>query len=217
MNDSELLTVLRDADPAFTSRAPLPDINRLVEAAMTAMKNDSVATPEITHIDIDTTNPTAKITAGKGRRRLLGLAAAAALLLGGGVTAGITANSGNGHATEAVKRLSLSAAHTGNDKGNGKCQAPVPDQLAGYPTLFYGTVTSVKGPLITFHVDHWLRGGGPRTILVSNDPDFPENLTFTVGQHYIVAAEKDGSIPSCGTNWVSDKEWRQFSDAFGGK
>ncbi|MGH1551932.1 hypothetical protein ACRAWF_06625 [Streptomyces sp. L7] len=54
----------------------------------------------------------------------------------------------------------------------------------------------MKGPLITFHVDHWLRGGGTRTILVSNDPDFPENLTFTVGQHYIVAAEKDGSIPS---------------------
>jgi len=210
VNDNELLTLLREADPASTSRAPLPDINRLVEAAM---KTDSVATPENT--EIDTTTSTAKITAGKGRRRLLGLAAAAALLLGGGVTAGITANSGNGHTTEAVKELSLSAAATGNDKGSEKCQAPVPDQLAGYPTLFYGTVTSVKGPLITFHVDHWLRGGGTRTILVSNDPDFPENLTFTVGQHYIVAAERDGAIPSCGANWVSDKEWRQFSDAFG--
>ncbi|MCX5554428.1 hypothetical protein [Streptomyces sp. NBC_00038] len=195
MNDNELLTLLRDADPALTSRAPLPDINRLVEAAM--------------NTDFDTTTPTTNITAGRGRQRLFGLAAAAALLLGGGLTAGITANSGNGPATEAVKELNL----TGN--GNGKCQAPVPDQLAGYPTLFYGTVTSVKGPLISFHVDHWLRGGGTRTILVSNDPDFPENLTFTVGQHYIVAAESDGAIPSCGANWVSDKTWEQFSDAFG--
>lgn len=50
---------------------------------------------------------------------------------------------------------------------------------------------------------------------MSNDPDFPENLTFTVGQHYIVAAESDGAIPSCGANWVSDKTWKQFSDAFG--
>ena len=204
MNDNELLTLLRDADPVLTSRAPLPEINRLVEAAM---KNNSVAPSENT--DFDTTAPTTKITAGRGRQRLLGLAAAAALLLGGGVTAGITAKSGNSHATEAVKELRL----TGN--GDGKCQAPVPDQLAGNPTLFYGTVTSVKGPLISFHVDHWLRGGGTRTILVSNDPDFPENLTFTVGQHYIVAAESDGSIPSCGANWVSEKTWQQFSDAFG--
>ncbi|MFI6409057.1 hypothetical protein [Streptomyces sp. NPDC050548] len=204
MNDNELLTLLRDADPASTSRAPLPDIHRLVEAAM---KTDSVASSENT--EFDTATPAARITVGRGRQRLFGIAAAAALLLGGGVTAGVTAKSESGHATRAVKELNL----TGN--GNGKCQAPVPDQLAGYPTLFYGTVTSVKGPLITLHVDHWLRGGGNRTILVSNDPDFPENLTFTVGQHYIVAAEKDGSIPSCGANWVSEKEWRQFSDAFG--
>jgi len=208
VNDNELLTLMRDADPALTSRAPLPDINRLVVAAM---KNDSVATSENT--DFDTTTPTAKITAGRGRQRLFGIAAAAALLLGGGITAGITANSGNGHATGAAKELNLTVTANGN--GSGKCQAPVPDQLAGYPTLFYGTVTSVKGPLITFHVDHWLRGGGTRTILVSNDPDFPESLTFTVGQHYIVAAEKDGSIPSCGANWVSDKTWKRFSDAFG--
>ncbi|MEV6171480.1 hypothetical protein AB0L99_25045 [Streptomyces sp. NPDC051954] len=204
MKDDELLALLRDADPALTSQAPPPDINRLVEAAM---KTDSVAPSENT--DFDTTTRTAKTATGRGRRRLFGLAAAAALLLGGGITAGITANSGSGHATEAVKELNL----TGN--GNAKCQAPVPDQLAGYPTLFYGTVTSVKGPLISFHVDHWLRGGGTSTILVSNNPDFPENLTFTVGQHYIVAAESDGSIPSCGANWVSDETWKQFSDAFG--
>ncbi|MGW3284625.1 hypothetical protein ACWDR3_08275 [Streptomyces sp. NPDC001002] len=203
MNDSELLTLMRDADPAATSRAPLPDINRLVEAAM---KNNSVATSENT--DFDATNSAARISAGRGRQRFFGIAAAAALLLGGGITAGITANSGNGHATSAVKQLNLTVS--GN--GSGKCAAPVPDQLAGYPTLFYGTVDSVKGPLITLHVDHWLRGGGSRTILVSNDPDFPENLTFTVGQHYLVAADSDGAIPSCGANWVSEETWEQFVD-----
>jgi len=200
VNDNELLTLLRDADPALTSRAPLPDTNRLVEAAM---KNNSVTSSENT--DFDATTPAANISVGRGRQRFFGIAAAAALLLGGGITAGITANSGNGHSTAVVKELTVTG-------GNQKCQAPVPDQLAGYPTLFYGTVTSVKGPLITLHVDHWLRGGGSRTILVSNDPDFPENLTFTVGQHYIVAAERDGSIPSCGANWVSDETWAQFTD-----
>ncbi|WP_043678438.1 hypothetical protein [Streptomyces xylophagus] len=201
MNDNELLTLLRDADPALTSRAPLPDTNRLVEAAM---KNNSVTSSENT--DFDTTTPAVNISVGRGRQRFFGIAAAAALLLGGGITAGITANSGNGHSTAVVKELTLTGS-------NRKCQAPVPDQLRGYPTFFYGTVTSVKGPLITLHVDHWLHGGGSRTILVSNDPDFPENLTFTVGQHYMVAAESDGSIPSCGANWVSDETWSQFTDA----
>ncbi|MER5789641.1 hypothetical protein [Streptomyces sp. NPDC001980] len=204
MNDDELLTLLREADPALTSQAPLPDIDRLVEDAL---NTDAVLPSENTATD---TPHTAKATAGRGRRSLLGLAAAAALLLGGGITVGIAANSGNGHSTTAGASLNLTLP------GNavGKCQAPVPDQLAGYPTLFYGTVTSVKGPLVTFHVDHWLRGGGSRTVLVSSDPDLPERLTFTVGQHYIVAADKDGTIPRCGANWVSDETWQQFRQAF---
>ncbi|MFC9842908.1 hypothetical protein ACFWFF_29090 [Streptomyces sp. NPDC060223] len=160
---------------------------------------------------IDPTTRAAKVTAGRGRRRLSGLAAAAALLIGGGIAAGITANSGNGHSTADGAPLTLTVA----GGSYPKCQAPVPDQLAGYPTLFYGTATSVKGFLVSFHVDHWLRGGGTDTVLVSGDSDFPEQLTFTVGQHYIVAADKDGTIPACGANAASDETWREYSQVLG--
>ncbi|MFF7474698.1 hypothetical protein [Streptomyces sp. NPDC008092] len=205
MNDDELLTLLRAADPALTPRAPLPDIDRLVEDALNTefvLEPENTATATVTHPE--------KATAGKGRRRLFGLAAAAALLLGGGITAGIAANNGNGHPAEAAAPLSLALSSS----ALGKCQEPVPDQLAGYPTLFYGTAASVKGPLTTFHVDHWLRGGGSDTVVVNSDPDLPEQLTFTVGQHYIVAADKNGTIPVCGANWVSDETWQQFRQAF---
>ncbi|MEV6171464.1 hypothetical protein AB0L99_24960 [Streptomyces sp. NPDC051954] len=206
MNDDELLALLRDADPALTSRAPLPDINLLVEAALRA---DTVSLSDNTVTD--TTTRTAKAAAGRERRRLFGLAAAAALLVGGGITAGITVNSGNGHSTTADAPLSLTLA----GDGIRKCAAPVPDQFAGYPTLFYGTATSVKGPLVTFHVDHWLRGGGTDTVLVNSDPALPESLTFTVGQHYIVAADKNDTIPACGANGASKETWQDFRLAFG--
>ncbi|MFK4106113.1 hypothetical protein ACI2L1_39865 [Streptomyces sp. NPDC019531] len=206
MNDDELLTLLRAADPALTSCAPLPDIDRLVEDVL---NTESVALSDNNATGIVT--PAANVTAGKGRRRLFGLAAAAALLLGGGITAGITANSGNGHETAAGAPLKLTVAHSTTSR---KCAPPVPDQLAGNPTLFYGTVTSVKGPLTTFHVEDWLRGGGTRTVLVNQDPDV-EHLTFTVGQRYIVAADEDGTVPICGANWVSDKTWKEFSQEFG--
>ncbi|MCZ4602711.1 hypothetical protein O3S80_02775 [Streptomyces sp. Lzd4kr] len=204
MNDDELLTLLREADPALTSQAPPPDIDRLVEDAL---NTDSVFRAENT---VPATPHTGKTTAARGRRSLLGLAAAAALLLGGGITMGIAANSGNGKSTTAGAALNLTLPGS----ALGKCRAPVPDRLAGYPTLFYGTVTSVKGPLVTFHADHWLRGGGSTTVLLRSDPDLPEQLTFTVGEHYIVAADKDGTVPSCGANGVSDETWQQFRKAF---
>ncbi|MFD3309579.1 hypothetical protein [Streptomyces sp. NPDC058694] len=206
MNDDELLALLRAGDPALTSRAPLPDANRLVEAAL---QTDAVILSENTATD--TTTRTAKAAAGRGRRRLFGLAATVALLIGGGITVGITANSGDGHSDTANTPLSLTLA----GDGNSKCAAPVPDQLAGYPTLFYGTATSVKGPLVTFHVDHWLRGGGTDTVLVNSDPDLPERLTFTVGEHYIVAADENDTIPVCGANWASQETWKEFRQAFG--
>ncbi|MFG2959010.1 hypothetical protein ACGF5O_35495 [Streptomyces sp. NPDC048291] len=206
MNDDELLTLLRAADPALTSRAPLPDIDRLVEDALST---ESVALSDNNATGIGT--PAAKATAVKGRRRVFGLAAAAALLLGGGVTAGIAAHSGNGGATAAGTPLQLTGAHSTTP---AKCAEIVPDRLAGYPTVFYGRVTSVKGPLTTFHVDHWLRGGGPRTVLLNYDADV-EHLTFSVGEHYIVAADDRDTVPMCGANWMSGRDWKKFSQEFG--
>lgn len=84
MNDDELLARLRSADPALTSSAPLPDTNRLVEATLNTDTDTALQLAEIT---AGTATRPAK-AAGRGRRNLFGLAAAAGLLMLGGGIAG---------------------------------------------------------------------------------------------------------------------------------
>jgi hypothetical protein len=189
VNDDELLARLKSADPALTSKAPLPDIDRLVEATLN------------TDVNTDTLTPPAQATAGRGRRNLFGLAAAAGLLmLAGGVAGGIVTNNDNGHSTSAAP-LTLTIA----SGGSVKCAVPLPDRLR---------VTSVKGALVTFRVDYWLKGGGTETVVLDSDTDQPERLTFSDGGRYIVAA-KDGVVPACGANAASDETVGKFRQAFG--
>ncbi|MEV6483561.1 hypothetical protein [Streptomyces sp. NPDC051576] len=205
MNDDELLALLKSADPALTPNAPLPDVDRLVEATL----NTATALPSATAAD-SPTRP-AKTVAGQGRRRLLGLAAAAALLmLGGGIAGGIMANDDNGHSTSAGP-LTLTTA---SGSANAKCAEPSPDTLRPYPTLFAGTVTSIKGQMVTFHVEYWLKGGGTETVVLDSGTDQPERLTFLNGERYIVAA-KDGVVPMCGANAASAGTVNEFRQAFG--
>ncbi|MET8830011.1 hypothetical protein ABZX40_30960 [Streptomyces sp. NPDC004610] len=221
MNDDELLARLRAADPALTSSAPPPDIDRLVEATLntpdTPSTLDTPTTP--TTLDSPTTPDTPTTThlaqpqaiARRKRRGLLGLAAATALLLlGGGITAGIMAADGGGDTTpDATGPLTLVA-----DGTPAKCAEPTPDTLRGYPTLFQGTVTSIEGTTVTFRVDYWLTGAdGAETVLLESDPDRPEALTFTAGEPYLVAAE-NGVVPPCGANWISPEAGAQFREAF---
>ncbi|MGW1727783.1 hypothetical protein ACWCQK_33325 [Streptomyces sp. NPDC002306] len=206
MNDDQLLARLRAADPALTSRAPLPDINRLVEAAL---NTDTAAQPEKTAAGI-TARP-AKPGTGRGRRRHLALAAAAGLLmLAGGIAGAVMANSDSG-SSSASGPLTLTAESGG---AQARCIEPVPDRLRKYPTLFEGTVTSVKGSSVHFRVDHWLIGGDGDTVRLDRDADEPESLTFLVGEHYIVAATKDGTVPQCGANMVSDETRSTFRKAY---
>ncbi|MGW7541561.1 hypothetical protein ACWGKQ_10665 [Streptomyces sp. NPDC054770] len=200
MNDDELLARLKSADPALTPHAPLPDIDRLVEDILTT--DTALLTGD--------TAP-AKTTARRSRRQLLGLAAAAGLLLlGGGIAGGVMANNGNGHPA-AAGPLTLTTA---GGFGGQKCAAPTPDSLRGYPTLFVGTVTSVKGTTVTFRVDHWLKGGDKETVVLDSDTSRPETLTFSAGERYIVAAE-NGVVPVCGANGASDETVQEFRQAFG--
>ncbi|MFD9328219.1 hypothetical protein [Streptomyces sp. NPDC060065] len=209
MNDDELLARLRSADPALTSSAPLPDTNRLVEATLnTDTDTDTALQPAET--SAGTTTRPAK-AAGRGRRNLFGLAAAAGLLmLGGGIAGGIVADNDNGHSISAGP-LTLTAE---SGSANQKCMEPVPDQLRKYPTLFEGTVTSIKGSMVTFRVDYWLQGGDADTVVLDSNTDQPETLTFLDGEHYIVAA-KNGVVPSCGANWASAETIAKFRQAYG--
>ncbi|WP_329546470.1 hypothetical protein OG548_21115 [Streptomyces sp. NBC_01356] len=207
MNDDELLARLRSADPALTSSAPPPDTDRLVEATL---NTDTETALQLAETTAGTTTRPAK-AAGRGRRNLFGLAAAAGLLmLGGTIAGGIVANNDNGHPVSAGP-LTLTAE---SGSANRKCMEPVPDQLRRYPTLFEGTVTSIKGSMVTFRVDHWLQGGDADTVVLDSNTDQPETLTFTDGEHYIVAAE-NGVVPSCGANWASAETIAKFRQAYG--
>jgi len=199
VNDDELLARLKAADPALTSSAPPPDIDRLVEATL------STVTP--------TAPANAGVPAVRPRRHLLGLAASVGLLvLGGGIGVGVmahdgggTANTGGGTVNKGVSSGSSAAAGTLRltaAGGSGKCVEPTPDTLRKYPTLFVGTVTSIKGTVVTFRVDYWLKGGSARTVVLDSDTSRPESLTFSDGDRYVVAA-KDGVVPVCGANGTS--------------
>ncbi|MFE4799355.1 hypothetical protein ACFRFL_30910 [Streptomyces sp. NPDC056708] len=206
MNDDELLARLRAADPALAPTAPLPDVNHLVEATL-----NTDTTTQSAKSAAGVTTRRAKVTARRGRRSLLGLAAAAgALMLGGIITAGVMGNDDNGHSSSAGP-LTLT---TQSGSVGAKCAEPVPDRLRQYPMLFEGTVTSVKGGSVAFHVDHWLSGDGATTVRLDSGKDAVERLTFSVGEHYLVAA-KDGVVPQCGANLASDETRSLFRQAYG--
>ncbi|MGW2045262.1 hypothetical protein ACWCPF_08765 [Streptomyces sp. NPDC001858] len=200
MNDDELLARLKPADPALTPHAPLPDIDRLVEDILTTD----------TALRTGDTVP-AKTAVWRSRRQLVGLAAAAGLLLlGGGIAGGVMTNDDNGHAAS-TGPLTLTVQ---SGFGNQKCVAPSPDTLGAYPTLFVGTVTSIKGSTATFRVDHWLKGGDTETVVLDGDASRPEALTFLEGERYVVAAE-NGVVPVCGANGAPDETVDEFRQAFG--
>ncbi|MBO3749676.1 hypothetical protein J5X84_26655 [Streptosporangiaceae bacterium NEAU-GS5] len=204
MNDDELLARLRAADPARTSSAPAPDINRLVEAAM---NTDAASRPSTT----DAPAPVTKLA--PTRRRLLGLSAAAGLLLAGGIVTGIL-SSGGGSSTAPVAApppVKLTAtAGTG-----AKCAEPTPERMREYPVLFAGTVTSVEGQVVTFHIDLWLTGSGSDTAMLDTGVPNSETTTFLAGEHYIVAATEDGQIPTCAVNAADAATIARFRQAYG--
>ncbi|MFD4561856.1 hypothetical protein ACFWP5_47395 [Streptomyces sp. NPDC058469] len=200
MNDDELLARLKSADPALTGIAPPPDINRLVEDTL---NTDTALQSATTAVGIT--------TAGWGRRHLFGLAAAAGLLvIGGGVAGGIMANNGNGNGHSA----STGALRLTDGGGSAKCVVPSLDTLGKYPTLFEGTVTSVKGSTATFRVDQWFKGGDAETVVLTSDTRIPETLTYSEGGHYIVGA-KDGVVPPCAAIEASPEGIAKFRQAFG--
>ena len=158
-----------------------------------------------------------RIAAGWGRRHLFGLMAAAGLLvLGGGVAGGIMTNSGNGngHSASAKTPASAGALRLTAQGGSGKCVVPGVDTLGEYPTLFEGTVTSVRGSTATFRVDRWFKGGDAETVVLTSATRIPETLTYAEGGHYIVGA-KDGFVPMCAAIEASPQDIAESRQAFG--
>lgn len=206
MNDDELRAHLRTVDPALTSNAPLPDISRLVEAAIT---HDSTTQSAPGAATVTPLSP--KRTPGAGRRSLLGLAAAAALLGGGGITWGIATNQGQ---PPSAGPLALTVKRVDSGTPSAACTEPTIDTLRGSSTAFEGTVISEEGDRVEFRIDHWYRGGDTTTARLGNDEDWPEGPAFEVGQHYLVTAE-NGVVPVCGgTIRATDQDRNLFRQAF---
>jgi hypothetical protein len=204
VNDEELLARMRAIDPARTSDAPQPDINRLLEAAMTA--DTSVRTL-----------PSTSSRPRRPRRPLLFAAAAAAVLtVGIGITWGVTATRETPPATAAPLVLSLQ-----QDTGGGPataCAELDANTLRQYTTAFEGTATSIDGDQITLRVDHWYRGVDASTVRLDNTHEgqlesFGQE--FAVGQTYLVYA-KDGKVPVCYGDAEATPKLRSLYDrAFG--
>ncbi|WP_327723266.1 hypothetical protein OG920_03715 [Streptomyces europaeiscabiei] len=207
MNDDELLAHLKAVDPALTSNAPLPDVNRLVEDAITHDTRTHSAPSAAT-----VTALPPKRRPGAGRRNLLALAAVAALLVGGGITWGITTNQGS---SPSAGPLALTVEGVDSGAPSAACAKPTVDTLRGNSTAFEGTVTSEAGDRVEFRIDHWYRGGDTTTARLSNDEDWPEGWVFEAGQHYLVTAE-NGVVPVCGgTVRATDQDRNLFRQAFG--
>ncbi|MDX3309218.1 hypothetical protein ACWGH3_10180 [Streptomyces sp. NPDC054884] len=205
MNDDELLARLKAVDPALTSTAPSPDVDRLVEAALTHGATARPAPGAVTPVS-------PRRTPGAGRRGLLGLAAAAALLLGGAVTWGISTDEGR---SSSAGPLTLSVEHVDRGAPSTACTDPTVGTLRGSTTAFEGTVTSEGSDWVEFRVDHWYRGGDNRTARLGNDEDWPEGSLFEVGRHYLVTAE-NGVVPVCGgAVRATDQDRSLFRRAFG--
>lgn len=221
MNDDELLAHLKATDPALTSKAPRPDVPRLVEATMNTMKTTTTTTT--------TTTPKAM----EPRRRLLVPAMAfTALLLvvGGGVTWGAMSG-GDGTTAKAEASPGAAGIHpqpqpgpltlTLADDGSVavKCVAPTPDLLRHHELAFEGTVTAEQGDRVDLRVDHWYRldpnlANPSDTVGLTNDEAYAEAPDFRLGARYLVTADS-GVVPMCGGTTEATEEARaMFREAF---
>lgn len=206
MNDDELLTRLRAADPAASTSAPAPDIHRLMEAAMTTKHTSRTSSAII--------SMTGDRSSNRRRRSLLSVVAVVSLLVGGGAT--WVAVNDHGQAS-GQQRTDLPMALTLETGGGAKCIEPTADLLRKFDVAFEGTVTSRNADQVVFRIDHWFRGGDASTVQLSSDgaDGGSESLTFQAGQSYLVTAQ-DGVVPVCGgTDLTSAEGQALFERAFG--
>jgi hypothetical protein len=150
----------------------------------------------------------------KPNRWLIGVAAAAALVLAVGGAIALTGGGEDPVASGPPLELSGGTA----DPSMTMCIMYSVEELAKAPVAFEGTVTSVEGETVTLDVDHWFKGGDAEQVVI-NAPAGMEALLagipFEVGTQYLITAY-DGTVNYCGFSGVSTPEFRaDFEEAFG--
>ena len=149
----------------------------------------------------------------KSNRWLVGIAAAAALVLAVG---GVIALTGGG--TDPVASGPPLELTAGGEDLTAMCIVFSVEELAKAPLAFEGTVTTVEGDTVTLDVDHWFKGGDAGQVIL-NAPQGMEALIagipFEVGGQYLITAY-DGNVNYCGFSGPSTPELRAaYEQAFG--
>jgi len=149
----------------------------------------------------------------RSNRWLVGIAAAAALVLAvGGV---IALTRGETDPVAAGPPLELNAA---GEDAMASCIMFSVEELARAPLAFEGTVTAVEGDMVTLDVDHWFKGGDAGQVILKAPQDMQAliaGIPFEVGRQYLITAY-DGNVNYCGFSGPSTPEFRaDFEQAFG--
>jgi hypothetical protein len=149
----------------------------------------------------------------KPNRWLVGVAAAAALVLAVG---GAIALIGGGEDPVASgPPVELTA---GGEDPMAMCIVFSVEELAKAPLAFEGTVSSVEGETITLDVDQWFKGGDASQVVLHAPAGMEAliaGIPFEAGSQYLITAY-DGNVNYCGFSGPSTPELRTaYEQAFG--
>lgn len=92
--------------------------------------------------------------------------------------------------------------------------------LAGLPTAFAGTVTTVSGGRVALEVERWYTTDRGGTVVLADAPEQQQALLgatdFAVGDAYLVSAGADGVVSVCGLTGPAGPELQAaYEQAFG--
>ena len=149
----------------------------------------------------------------KSNRWLVGIAAAAALVLAVGGAIALT-----GGGTDPVASGPALELTAGGEDFTAMCIMFSVEELARMEVAFEGTVTSVEGETVTLEVDEWFKGGDAGQVVL-HAPAGMEALIagfpFEVGSQYLITAF-DGNVNYCGFSGPSTPEFRAaYEQAYG--
>ena len=154
-------------------------------------------------------------TRPKPSRWLIGVAAAAALVVAVGGAIALT----GGTSGDPVAQDPPLVLNAGGEDVMASCIMFSVEELAKAQVAFEGTVVTVEGDAVTLDVGEWFKGGEASQVVL-NAPQGLEALIagfpFEVGSQYLITAY-DGNVNYCGFSAPSTPEMRAaFEQAFGG-
>jgi hypothetical protein len=185
VNDDDLLSRLRAADPAST--LPPVDAGRVAQLLEAAMS--------------DTATHETRENGTRDRSPLTWVVAAAAVLLI--ASAGVFGLVNRDHDPTPAAQDTVTAL--GYAPVQGRCMVPNVGVLRAQTIAFRGTLTTLAGSSATFRVDHWFKGG-PTDLAKVSAPvlgDLVDAAQLAVGRQYLVSAQ-GGQVTACGFSGPAD-------------